>query len=216
MINTIFSRRPSRPYARRCVSSPALRSCGRSAVISRRPRRRTASAHGVLYIGVGLTLLGLASSPHAAARFVARCFFDNGNAFRTGQRRRYSQLVPQRFKQEIGVVTGIVGAAGGIGGFLLPNLLGQVKQWTSSFGGGFLVFLRADRVLGRRDARFRRPRLATRVPRQRRPRRPPRRHPNRTERNPRIRPAASPANRLEPLTQRSISLLFRVPLAPPV
>ncbi len=27
------------------------------------------------------------------------------------------QLVPQRFRKEIGMVTGIVGAAGGIGGF---------------------------------------------------------------------------------------------------
>ena len=50
------------------------------------------------------------------------------------------QIVPQRFSQEIGVVTGIVGAAGGIGGFLLPNLLGSMKQATGSFAGGFLTF----------------------------------------------------------------------------
>ena len=50
------------------------------------------------------------------------------------------QIVPQRFSQEIGVVTGIVGAAGGIGGFLLPNLLGSLKQATGSFCGGFLTF----------------------------------------------------------------------------
>ena len=50
------------------------------------------------------------------------------------------QLVPQRFSKEIGVVTGIVGAAGGIGGFFLPNLLGSLKQITGSFSGGFLIF----------------------------------------------------------------------------
>ena len=31
------------------------------------------------------------------------------------------QLVPQRFPREIGVITGVVGAAGGIGGFFLPT-----------------------------------------------------------------------------------------------
>jgi NNP family nitrate/nitrite transporter-like MFS transporter len=48
--------------------------------------------------------------------------------------------VPQRFSKEIGVVTGIVGAAGGMGGFFLPNLLGGLKQLTGSFAGGFLIF----------------------------------------------------------------------------
>jgi NNP family nitrate/nitrite transporter-like MFS transporter len=50
------------------------------------------------------------------------------------------QLVPQRFPREIGVLTGIVGSAGGVGGFLLPTLLGALKQLTGSFGGGFLLF----------------------------------------------------------------------------
>jgi MFS transporter, NNP family, nitrate/nitrite transporter len=49
------------------------------------------------------------------------------------------QLVPQRFQMEIGVATGVVGAVGGLGGFLLPTLLGNVKQATGSFGAGFLV-----------------------------------------------------------------------------
>jgi MFS transporter, NNP family, nitrate/nitrite transporter len=50
------------------------------------------------------------------------------------------QLVPQRFRQEIGVVTGIVGAAGGLGGFLLPSLLGIFKDLTGSYGTGFFLF----------------------------------------------------------------------------
>ena len=49
------------------------------------------------------------------------------------------QLVPLRFREKIGLATGIVGAVGGIGGFLLPNLLGQIKLRTGSFGPGFLV-----------------------------------------------------------------------------
>jgi MFS transporter, NNP family, nitrate/nitrite transporter len=33
----------------------------------------------------------------------------------------------------------VVGAVGGVGGFLLPMLLGTLKQLTGSFGPGFLV-----------------------------------------------------------------------------
>ena len=50
------------------------------------------------------------------------------------------QLVPQRFRNEIGVMTGLVGAAGGIGGFYLASSLGIAKQLTGSYGAGFLVF----------------------------------------------------------------------------
>jgi MFS transporter, NNP family, nitrate/nitrite transporter len=49
------------------------------------------------------------------------------------------QLMPQRFPQSVGIMTGIVGAAGGFGGFLLPSLLGLVKGKTGSFGLGFGV-----------------------------------------------------------------------------
>jgi NNP family nitrate/nitrite transporter-like MFS transporter len=49
------------------------------------------------------------------------------------------QLVPQRFRNEIGVASGVVGAIGGVGGFLLPNLLGQIKQTSGSFRTGFLT-----------------------------------------------------------------------------
>ena len=50
------------------------------------------------------------------------------------------QLVPQRFQEEIGVATGVVGAAGGLGGFFLPSLLGLLKDLTGSYGTGFVIF----------------------------------------------------------------------------
>jgi NNP family nitrate/nitrite transporter-like MFS transporter len=50
------------------------------------------------------------------------------------------QLVPQRFRKEIGVMTGMVGMAGGIGGFYLASSLGYAKQLTGSYQIGFLVF----------------------------------------------------------------------------
>ncbi|HEY6333907.1 MAG TPA: MFS transporter [Blastocatellia bacterium] len=49
------------------------------------------------------------------------------------------QMVPLRFPREIGIATGVVGAIGGLGGFLLPNLLGSIKQATGSFNLAFAV-----------------------------------------------------------------------------
>lgn len=50
------------------------------------------------------------------------------------------QLVPQRFRKEIGVMTGLVGMTGGIGGFYLASSLGLAKQLTGSYQAGFLGF----------------------------------------------------------------------------
>jgi NNP family nitrate/nitrite transporter-like MFS transporter len=50
------------------------------------------------------------------------------------------QLVPQRFRKEIGVMTGLVGMAGGLGGFYLASSLGYSKQYTGSYQAGLLVF----------------------------------------------------------------------------
>ncbi|MEO5586685.1 MAG: nitrate/nitrite transporter [Novosphingobium sp.] len=50
------------------------------------------------------------------------------------------QLVPQRFRKEIGVMTGLVGFGGGVGGFYLASSLGYAKKLTGSSGPGFLVF----------------------------------------------------------------------------
>jgi len=50
------------------------------------------------------------------------------------------QLVPQRFQSEIGIMTGLVGMAGGVGGFYLASSLGFARQFTGSFASGFLIF----------------------------------------------------------------------------
>lgn len=50
------------------------------------------------------------------------------------------QLVPQRFRKEIGVMTGLVGMAGGIGGFYLASSLGLTRQWTGSYQLGLMIF----------------------------------------------------------------------------
>ena len=50
------------------------------------------------------------------------------------------QLVPQRFRNEIGVMTGLVGFGGGVGGFYLASSLGLAKKLTGSTSPGFLIF----------------------------------------------------------------------------
>jgi NNP family nitrate/nitrite transporter-like MFS transporter len=91
----------------------------------------------VLYLGVGAGMLALAALPAlpigSVLLFAGMGLLGMGNG-------AVFQLVPQRFAKEIGVVTGVIGAAGGVGGFFLPNLLGGLRQLTGSFAGGFLVF----------------------------------------------------------------------------
>ncbi len=50
------------------------------------------------------------------------------------------KLVPEYFPSSVGAVTGLVGAAGGLGGFFPPLVLGAMRQSTGSFTMGF-VFL---------------------------------------------------------------------------
>jgi len=91
----------------------------------------------MVYIVAALALSGVA---FATTLVAALGFFvlamlalgtGNGSVF---------QLVPQRFLAEIGVMTGLVGMAGGVGGFYLASSLGIAKQFTGSFASGFLIF----------------------------------------------------------------------------
>lgn len=50
------------------------------------------------------------------------------------------QLVPQRFRKEMGVMTGLVGMAGGIGGFYLAASMGYSRQVTGSYQLGLSIF----------------------------------------------------------------------------
>jgi NNP family nitrate/nitrite transporter-like MFS transporter len=89
-----------------------------------------------IYLGVGFVMLGLALLPPlgvaTAFMFCSMAMLGMGNG-------AVFQLVPLRFPREIGVLTGVVGAAGGLGGFCLPLGLGGLGQLTGSFGGGFAL-----------------------------------------------------------------------------
>ena len=49
------------------------------------------------------------------------------------------KMVPEYFPHSVGSVTGLVGAAGGLGGFFPPLVLGVVKEQTGSFLSGFVM-----------------------------------------------------------------------------
>ena len=92
----------------------------------------------VMYVIAALFLcivsFGLPQAWMALAAFVCAMLalgMGNGAVF---------QLVPQRFRKEIGVMTGLVGMAGGVGGFYLASSLGYSKEATGSYQIGFLIF----------------------------------------------------------------------------
>ncbi|MCK1983060.1 MULTISPECIES: nitrate/nitrite transporter [Peribacillus] len=90
-----------------------------------------------LFIGLTLCMFGISFlyslTVVTILLFIGMLFLGMGNG-------AVFQLVPQRFSKEIGFITGIVGAAGGVGGFLVPNILGSLKQITGTYSTGFLVF----------------------------------------------------------------------------
>ncbi|MHB8475845.1 MAG: MFS transporter [Steroidobacteraceae bacterium] len=92
----------------------------------------------VLLLAIALCNIGFAMLmpplPGAVALLTALylCFgLGNGATF---------QLVPHRWKGKTGLMTGIIGAAGGIGGFYLPVVMSMAKEGTGSYQLGFTTF----------------------------------------------------------------------------
>jgi NNP family nitrate/nitrite transporter-like MFS transporter len=50
------------------------------------------------------------------------------------------QVVADRFSKQMGLASGVIGAAGGIGGFLLPLALGGLKDLTGTYATGLWCF----------------------------------------------------------------------------
>ena len=90
--------------------------------------------YGMVFLLV--TLTAVVDLPFFAAIFVlflimANLGMANGAVF---------QLVPQRFGKDIGIMTGLVGAAGGLGGTALIKTLGWSKGAFDGYTAGFLIF----------------------------------------------------------------------------
>ena len=87
-------------------------------------------------VAILVTLTALVELPFFVAIFVlflimANLGMANGAVF---------QLVPQRFGKDIGIMTGLVGCAGGLGGTALIKTLGWSKGAFDGYTAGFLIF----------------------------------------------------------------------------
>jgi NNP family nitrate/nitrite transporter-like MFS transporter len=91
----------------------------------------------MLYVGVSACMFIVSSLPPVALvvpmLFLAMGMLGMGNG-------SVFQMAPQRFPQDIELTTGIVGAAGGLGGFFLPSAIGALKDISGSFGVGICCF----------------------------------------------------------------------------
>jgi NNP family nitrate/nitrite transporter-like MFS transporter len=88
------------------------------------------------YVGLGLLGLRMSYIPHLEVALSSLMLMlvmmgiGNGAVF---------QIIPERFPDAMGTVTGMVGAAGGLGAFLLPLLMGYSRDWLGWFGPAFFA-----------------------------------------------------------------------------
>jgi NNP family nitrate/nitrite transporter-like MFS transporter len=89
------------------------------------------------FIGTAVLALGLAAGYEHMVPLTICCLvmgvflgLGTGGVFK---------LVPQWFPDRVGAVTGVVGAAGGLGGFFPPLVMGVVKGATGSYTLGFVL-----------------------------------------------------------------------------
>jgi NNP family nitrate/nitrite transporter-like MFS transporter len=82
-------------------------------------------------VGIGFVITNQAAACVLLFIMMGALGMGNGSVF---------QLVPQRFRKEIGVMTGLVGAAGGIGGYYLNFALGHLHDITATYASGFYAF----------------------------------------------------------------------------
>ncbi|MFC0215724.1 nitrate/nitrite transporter [Paenibacillus chartarius] len=91
----------------------------------------------VVFTGIVVTSLVMAVFTSHFSVFFTSCYaaaillgLGNGAVFK---------MVPEVSASNIGAVTGIVGAAGGVGGFFPPILLGMIKDLTGAYSLGFVL-----------------------------------------------------------------------------
>jgi NNP family nitrate/nitrite transporter-like MFS transporter len=86
----------------------------------------------VVALAAGLLAMTTALIPLTVACLTASLFLGLGNG-------AVFKLVPEWFPGRTGVVTGIVGAAGGLGGFFPPLVMGAVRQSLGGYSLGFVL-----------------------------------------------------------------------------
>ena len=85
---------------------------------------------------VAVLALGLATLPALGVTVALLFLMMGGLGIGNGG---VMQLVARRFPDRVGAMTGLVGAAGGLGGFALPFAFGGLRESTGTFAVGFVV-----------------------------------------------------------------------------
>jgi MFS transporter, NNP family, nitrate/nitrite transporter len=91
----------------------------------------------VSFIAVGVLALVLAATYDSIGPLTAACL-TMALALGLGAGAVF-KLVPEWFPDRVGAVTGVVGAAGGLGGFFPPLVMGVVKSATGGYALGFVL-----------------------------------------------------------------------------
>lgn len=91
----------------------------------------------ICFAGTTLFAVGLAASYTSIVPLTIFCL-SLGVMFGLGTGAVF-KLVAKEFPLQIGAVTGVVGAAGGLGGFFPPLVMAFVKSWTGSYTLGFVL-----------------------------------------------------------------------------
>jgi MFS transporter, NNP family, nitrate/nitrite transporter len=95
----------------------------------------------VAFLGVGLDAIGLSWQAQDPSIVPVTIFCLTMAAFLGLGNGAVFKLVPLYYPESTGAVTGIVGAAGGLGGFFPPLLLGVVKDATGEFVLAFVLLV---------------------------------------------------------------------------
>jgi MFS transporter, NNP family, nitrate/nitrite transporter len=89
------------------------------------------------FVGVGILAIGLAAA-YTSMVPLTICCLTMAVALGLGTGAVF-KLVPEWFPDRVGSVTGVVGAAGGLGGFFPPLVMGVVKSATGGYAIGFVL-----------------------------------------------------------------------------
>jgi NNP family nitrate/nitrite transporter-like MFS transporter len=103
-------------------------------------RLQASTVLSIAFAGIGLDAVGLSWQATDPSIVPVTLFCLSMATFLGMGNGAVFKLVPQQFPHSTGSVTGIVGAAGGLGGFFPPLVLGIVKDATGTFTMAF-VFL---------------------------------------------------------------------------
>ncbi len=101
---------------------------------------RVSGATALIYFLGGIALINFLFAGFTPPLFVGILMFLGLYVFYGLGNGAIFQLVPNRWPYQTGLMTGIIGAAGGIGGFYLPTVNGIVFESTGTYNPAFALF----------------------------------------------------------------------------